>query len=82
MASDETKFIQLLAQGLTTKEIAGKLGRPKTTVDKWRYELLHKMNAKNACHLIAISYEKGILIPLTKCCNPKPLRYEFIRHTI
>lgn len=74
----EVIFIKLLAQGLSTKEIAVALRRPKTTVDKWRWQLIHKYNAKNAVHLVAMCYENGILIPLTKCCNPKPFKYEFI----
>lgn len=68
----------MLADGLTTKEIAGKLNRPKATLDKWRWQLIHKMGAKNAVHLIAICYETGILLPLTEYCKPKPFTYEFI----
>lgn len=57
----EKQIIQLISEGLTTKEIAGRLGLEISTVDTYRVMLLRMHRVKNTAHLISHCYKTGIL---------------------
>lgn len=58
----EKQIISLLAEGLTTKEIAVNLGLEITTVETYRVQLLRMHRVKNTAHLISQCYKTGILL--------------------
>ena len=57
----EQQILQLIAQELTTQEIANKLHTSLNTADTHRKNLLGKLGAKNTAGLIRIAMEKGLL---------------------
>lgn len=52
VTSKEKEILALVASGLTTKEIAGKLSISHHTVETHRKNLLRKCGAKNSAELI------------------------------
>lgn len=56
----ERKIIKLICQGLTSKQIADKLCRGKSTIEKYRYNLLAKTGTKNTAGLVKFAIETGI----------------------
>jgi DNA-binding CsgD family transcriptional regulator len=61
MSPKHREILQLLADGLTSEEIADGLGNSKKTIDATRKIMLSRMNAKNVVHLVSIGYKKGFL---------------------
>lgn len=57
----EKEIILLLAQGLTTKQIAQKLNISPTTVITHRNNIRIKLNCKNCPELIYIASQIGLL---------------------
>ena len=57
----EKEIIELIANGLTNNEIAGKLFISSTTVDTHRKNLLAKFNAKNSAELVKLAHNGGFL---------------------
>ncbi len=57
----EQQILKLIAQELTTQEIANKLHISLNTADTHRKNLLGKLGAKNTAGLIRIAMEKGLL---------------------
>jgi len=57
----EKEVLQLIADGLTNNEIAGKLFISPLTVDSHRKNLLTKLNVKNTAALIKTAASKGLL---------------------
>jgi DNA-binding CsgD family transcriptional regulator len=57
----ETQIISLLAEGLTSKEIAAKLGLAKETVDTHRRHLIHKTGCNNTIQLVAYCIHNGLI---------------------
>lgn len=55
----ERAVIRLLADGLTTTEIAGKLFISSHTVDTHRKNLMNKLNQKNIASLVKYAVENG-----------------------
>lgn len=51
----EKEVLKLIAEGLTNKEIAGKLFISTTTVDTHRNSLLSKFNVKNTANLVRMA---------------------------
>jgi DNA-binding NarL/FixJ family response regulator len=62
----DKSIILFLADGMTQKEIADEMCYSPETIKSYVRNLLLKVQAKNAAHLVALSYHKGILIPLDK----------------
>ena len=62
LTSREIEVIQLLADGLVTKEIAIKLYISEKTVERHKSNLFKKLQLKNTAQLIKLAVEKGILI--------------------
>lgn len=58
LTKKETQIVKLLAEGLTTKEIAVKLYISTRTVDTHRANMLRKLNVKNTAELIKKTIQK------------------------
>jgi DNA-binding NarL/FixJ family response regulator len=57
----EKEILSLIAQELTSHEIAAQLNISQRTVENHRFSLMQKLNAKNTVSLIKISLEKGLI---------------------
>ncbi len=57
----EKEVLGYISRGFRTEDIAVALHLKKYTVDEYRDNLLHKMNAKNSAELIRIAFETGLL---------------------
>jgi DNA-binding NarL/FixJ family response regulator len=57
----EREILHLLADGLTTSEIAGKLFTSKRTVETHRQNILEKTRTKNTAALIKLAMMQGLL---------------------
>lgn len=57
----EMEILQLIAQGLTSHDVAEKLFISKNTVETHRKNLLTKLNVKNTAGLLQIAFKKGIV---------------------
>jgi len=57
----ETEVLHLLAEGLTTSEIAEKLFTSKRTIETHRQNMLEKSQARNAAALIKMAMSQGVL---------------------
>lgn len=57
----ETEVLQLLAEGMTTNEIAGKLFTSKRTIETHRQNILTKTQTKNTAALIRLAVVQGLL---------------------
>ncbi|MGM9704948.1 MAG: response regulator transcription factor [Prevotella sp.] len=55
----EKDILELISRGMTTHEIAAKLGVTPHAVEFHRRNLLYKFNANNVAELIAKAYEQG-----------------------
>ena len=62
LTAREIEIIQLLAQGLITREIAGNLFISGKTVERHKTNIMKKMGVKNTAQLVRIAIEKGILL--------------------
>lgn len=57
----EKEVLEYISKGFRTEDIAKALNLKKNTVDEYRDNLIHKMNAKNSAELIRIAFENGLL---------------------
>jgi len=57
----ESEVLQLLAEGLTTNEIAEKLFTSKRTIETHRQNILEKTQTKNTASLIRLAVTQGLL---------------------
>ncbi|GAA4502112.1 response regulator transcription factor [Hymenobacter ginsengisoli] len=57
----ESEVLQLLAEGLTTNEIAEKLFTSKRTIETHRQNILEKTQTKNTAALIRMAVTQGLL---------------------
>jgi DNA-binding NarL/FixJ family response regulator len=57
----ELQILQMLAEGMTNKEIAEKIFLSRRTVETHRKNLIEKTNCKNSSALIKYAIEKGYL---------------------
>ncbi len=57
----ESEVLQLLAEGLTTNEIAEKLFTSKRTIETHRQNILEKTQTKNTAALIRLAVTQGLL---------------------
>lgn len=55
------EILELLSQGLTSKQIAQQFSLSKHTVDTHRRKMLKKMNCKNTVELLSVATEIGLL---------------------
>ena len=62
LTSREIEIIQLLSDGLYTKEIAGKLFISDKTVERHKTNILKKLKLRNTAQLIKMAIIKGIIV--------------------
>ena len=62
LTSREIEIIQLLADGLYTKEIAGKLFISDKTVERHKTNILKKLKLRNTAQLVKVAITKGIIV--------------------
>jgi two-component system, NarL family, nitrate/nitrite response regulator NarL len=61
LSDREREVLALVAEGLSTKEMADKINLSPKTVESYRKNLLQKLEARNTAHLIRIALKEGIL---------------------
>lgn len=61
LSNREKEVLKYIAEGNTTKEIAGLICRDTETIRTYRRNLLIKLNAKNTAELIKKSYEMKLI---------------------
>jgi DNA-binding CsgD family transcriptional regulator len=61
LSERELEVLQLIADGLTSEQIAHDLGITIHTVSAHRKKLLEKMNANNVALLVAEAFRKGLV---------------------
>ncbi len=61
LSQREREVLQLIAEGLSTKEIGEKLHLASATVETHRKNLLRKLNARNSAELIRMAITEGLL---------------------
>ena len=61
LSDRELDIVRLLKKGLSSKEIASQLSLSVRTVDAHRYNILKKLNLKNATALVNLVNEEGIM---------------------
>ncbi|MEL6672767.1 MAG: response regulator transcription factor [Bacteroidota bacterium] len=59
----EQELLPLIAQGLTTKEIATIRGRTEDSIEAHRRNMMKKFEARNAPHMISLAYNYGFIKP-------------------
>ncbi|MCB9296339.1 MAG: response regulator transcription factor [Lewinellaceae bacterium] len=57
----EMEILQMIAEGVTTKEMARRRGRGEDGIEAHRRNLMRKFKAKNAPHLISLAYNFGLI---------------------
>jgi len=57
----EREVLDLISQGFSTKEIAGRLFISEETVKSHRHHLFNKFSARNSPHLVQKAINEGIL---------------------
>jgi DNA-binding NarL/FixJ family response regulator len=62
LTSREIEIIQLLSDGLYTKEIADKLFISDKTIERHKTNILKKLKLRNTAQLIKVAIIKGIIV--------------------
>jgi DNA-binding NarL/FixJ family response regulator len=57
----EAEVLQLIAEGMANKQIAGELGLSVKTIEKHRQQVMHKLNIHNIPGLVRHAIDKGII---------------------
>ena len=57
----ETETLRLLSDGLTAQEIGATMGISARTVEAHIVNARDKLEARNACHLVALAQRKGLI---------------------
>ena len=61
LSFQENELIQIIASGLTTKEMSAKLKMTEATTETYRTRLLKKLGVPNTAAMLAYAYRNGIL---------------------
>ena len=61
LSNRESQILQLMSNGLTSKEIGQKLFISNLTVDKHKRNMLSKFNARNSVQLVLWADRQGLL---------------------
>jgi DNA-binding NarL/FixJ family response regulator len=59
----EREVLQLIAEGLSSKEIAAKLGVSLKTIETHRGNLMSKLNVRKASRLVRVAIHEGLVAP-------------------
>ena len=62
LTNREKEVLKLLAEGLSTNEIAGRLSRDEETIRSHRRNILLKLEAKNVAEAVKIGIEKRLIV--------------------
>lgn len=57
----EKEVLSMIAEGLTTKEIATRRGRGEDGIEAHRRNMMKKFRAKNSPHMISLAYQFGYI---------------------
>lgn len=60
LTSREREVLQLIAEGLSTKQIAFNLGLSVKTIETHRRQLMRKLKAKNIADLVKVAIKEGL----------------------
>jgi DNA-binding NarL/FixJ family response regulator len=52
----QLQVLRLIAEGYSSEMIAKKLGNSKKTIDSIRIDMLNRLQAKNAAHLVTMGF--------------------------
>jgi DNA-binding NarL/FixJ family response regulator len=63
LTAQERRVLQLIAEGLTTKEIASKLKRSENTIHTHRNHLMTKLGVRKGTDLVRYAIREGIVKP-------------------
>ena len=61
LTANELRTLELMAEGLNSEEIGERLGYAAETIRGWRKTMRRSIGARNACHMVALGYERGWL---------------------
>ncbi len=61
LTKQEKIVVELLAQGFSSKQIAGHLKSSQNTIDNHRKNMLKKTNTKNVAELVAIAIRQQVI---------------------
>ena len=61
LTKQEKIVVELLAQGFSSKQIAGHLKSSQNTIDNHRKNMLKKINTKNVAELVAIAIRQHVI---------------------
>jgi two-component system, NarL family, response regulator NreC len=61
LTTREREVFQLVAEGLTSSDIAGRMNVSARTVDVYRANIMHKLHLKTQTDLIRLALKRGIL---------------------
>jgi DNA-binding NarL/FixJ family response regulator len=62
LSSRQREILQLLATGLSAKQVAAKLGISRRTVETHKYRMMRMMGIETSAELIRFAVEKGIVL--------------------
>jgi DNA-binding NarL/FixJ family response regulator len=57
----ETEVLQLIADGLTTKDVSGRLGISPKTVENYKQHMFSKLGVQSRAHAVAVGSRMGLL---------------------
>jgi DNA-binding NarL/FixJ family response regulator len=60
----ETEVLRLIADGLTTRDVAGRLGISPRTVENYKQHMFAKLGVQSRAHAVAVASRSGLLGPL------------------
>lgn len=63
LTARERQVLALVAEGLSSKEIAAELGIGARTVETHRERVMDKLDARNAADLVRIAFALGLVKP-------------------
>ena len=61
MTAHDRELMARIANGEKTPEIAKNMRHTVGAIEQYRHELYRKLNVRNAPHLVAYGFKKGIL---------------------
>ena len=66
LTDSETRILQLISEGRSNKEMARLLHRSVRTIERHRYQLMHKLNVNTAAGLTKVALALGLASPEIK----------------
>jgi DNA-binding NarL/FixJ family response regulator len=72
LTARETEVLQLIADGLTTRDVSGRLGISPRTVENYKQHLFAKLGVQSRAHAVAVGSRIGILGPAAPPPPPPP----------